>query len=211
MNEQAKRARGQGELSVDNIAAEIGEDALRSLFSAYGNVEAVYLGREPSTNRSRGFATVVMSTDEEADHAQADLDTHPLAGRQVRVWRAAGPTSEYEGEEKLCLYVKGLPTDWTHAELNDFFSNFGVIESAKRLPAKMPDSLIPGIVRFITREDAHRALQASNGQVKNPLFMHSHPGASFFVVSFLCARARVCVCVGPDCARGQVAAPSSLC
>jgi RNA recognition motif-containing protein len=72
-------------LYVGNLAFHTTEDVLRNEFSRCGNVAEVKLVLDRETGRSRGFAFVSMSTDEEANAAIQDLNGADLDGRALKV------------------------------------------------------------------------------------------------------------------------------
>ena len=78
-----------GNLSYQTEAAE-----LQQLFEQAGTVEAVKVMKDMATGRSRGFAFVEMSTDEEAAKAISELNAHPVRGSQPHRQRGA-PKSEH--------------------------------------------------------------------------------------------------------------------
>ena len=80
-----------GNLSYNTEAAE-----LQELFEQAGTVEAVKVMKDMATGRSRGFAFVEMSTDEEAAKAISDLNEHQFAGRNLTV-NEARPKTEHGG------------------------------------------------------------------------------------------------------------------
>ena len=53
-------------LFVGNLAFSMGESELKQLFEQKGGVESLTVMRDLETGRSRGFAFVEMSTDEDA-------------------------------------------------------------------------------------------------------------------------------------------------
>jgi len=73
-------------LFVGNLPYTTTEDALRDLFSADGrNVSRVTIVTDRDTGRSRGFAFVEMSTEEEAQSAVSALNGADFDGRSLRV------------------------------------------------------------------------------------------------------------------------------
>ncbi|HET6512053.1 MAG TPA: RNA-binding protein [Candidatus Kapabacteria bacterium] len=60
------------------------EDAVREMFTAYGNVESAQVIMDRDTGRSKGFAFVEMGN-EEAKKAIAELNEAELGGRTLIV------------------------------------------------------------------------------------------------------------------------------
>jgi cold-inducible RNA-binding protein len=80
-----------GNLSYQTEAAE-----LQQLFEQAGTVEAVKVMKDMATGRSRGFAFVEMSSDEEAAKAISELNEYQFAGRNLSV-NEARPKTEHGG------------------------------------------------------------------------------------------------------------------
>jgi cold-inducible RNA-binding protein len=72
-------------LYVGNLAFHTTEDVLNRTFSQCGTVSETKLVLDRESGRSRGFAFVAMSTDEEAQKAIQELDGADLDGRALRV------------------------------------------------------------------------------------------------------------------------------
>lgn len=72
-------------LFVGNLAFHVTEDGLRRTFASFGNVSEVTLVLDRETGRSRGFAFVSMSNDEEANNAIEGLNGSDLDGRSLKV------------------------------------------------------------------------------------------------------------------------------
>jgi RNA recognition motif-containing protein len=64
------------------------ESALKELFEPHGTVESVRVVSDKFTGKSRGFAFVEMSTEEEAEAAIAALNGTDLEGRTLAVSKA---------------------------------------------------------------------------------------------------------------------------
>ena len=69
-------------LYVGNLSFSTNEDALRDLFSQYGEVHSVKVITDRDTGKSRGFAFVEM---ENASEAIKSLDGTELEGRNLKV------------------------------------------------------------------------------------------------------------------------------
>ena len=83
-------------LYVGNLPYTTGEAELQDLFSKAGTVESVRVMRDAATGRARGFAFVVMATDEEAKKAAAEINQSQMGGRALTV-NEARPKPEFSG------------------------------------------------------------------------------------------------------------------
>jgi RNA recognition motif-containing protein len=72
-------------LYVGNLPFSADETQLGDLFASAGTVESVSLVRDQMTGRSRGFAFVEMSSDDEANQAITSFDQYQLEGRALTV------------------------------------------------------------------------------------------------------------------------------
>jgi len=72
-------------LYVGNLPFNTTENELQELFSQAGAVQEVTLMQDRFTGKSRGFAFVTMSTDEEAQNAISKLNGHSIEGRSLTV------------------------------------------------------------------------------------------------------------------------------
>jgi len=70
---------------VGNLSFGATEDAVRSLFEAYGTVDRVNVVTDRETGRARGFGFVEMSVNAEAERAIAGLNGKELDGRSLNV------------------------------------------------------------------------------------------------------------------------------
>jgi cold-inducible RNA-binding protein len=78
---------------VGNLSFHTTEDAVRSMFAAYGTVDTVSLVTDRDTGQARGFGFVEMSNNAEADRAIAELNGRELDGRAINV-NEARPKSD---------------------------------------------------------------------------------------------------------------------
>ena len=69
---------------IGNIPFTTTRQELQDLFATYGQVEEVYLVRDPATRRTKGYGFVVFEHAEEAQAALA-LDGETYNGRHLRV------------------------------------------------------------------------------------------------------------------------------
>lgn len=84
-------------LYVGNLAYSTMEGDLRSLFEQAGAVVSCDLVLDKFTSKSRGFAFVEMSSQEEADRAVEQLNEHELDGRKLVVNEARPRTPRAPG------------------------------------------------------------------------------------------------------------------
>ena len=91
-------------LFVGNLSFQTTENDLNDAFAAHGTVTEANLMMDRTTNRSRGFAFVTMSTAEEAQKAIAAMNGTDFGGRGITVniakpreERAGGGRREYGG------------------------------------------------------------------------------------------------------------------
>lgn len=81
-----KKSKTMGnKLYVGNLSFNTTEIAIQDLFSQCGSVSEVMLMQDKFTGRSRGFAFVTMSSDEEAQAAVNQLHGKELDGRALTV------------------------------------------------------------------------------------------------------------------------------
>jgi len=75
-------------LYVGNLPYSASDEALSSFFGQVGTVESARVIMDRETGRSKGFAFVEMSSDEEAADAIAKFDGQEFEGRAMRVSEA---------------------------------------------------------------------------------------------------------------------------
>ena len=80
-------------LFVGNLSFETTENDLQDTFAAFGSVTEANLMMDRTTNRSRGFGFVTMSTTEDAQKAITGLNGRELNGRTITV-NVARPREE---------------------------------------------------------------------------------------------------------------------
>lgn len=73
---------------VGGLSYSVTEEALKTLFSEYGEVAAVNLVKDGTTGQSRGFGFVEMPVREDAEKALAELAGKDLEGQTMAVEQA---------------------------------------------------------------------------------------------------------------------------
>ncbi len=81
---------------VGNLSFQTGEDHLRELFEAYGQVESATIISDKFTGRPRGFGFVKMPEREEGLKAIKELDGKDFMGRSLKVNEARPRTDRAE-------------------------------------------------------------------------------------------------------------------
>ncbi|HEV2045131.1 MAG TPA: RNA-binding protein [Chthoniobacterales bacterium] len=72
-------------LYVGNLPFNTTENELQEMFSQAGAVQEVMLMQDKFTGKSRGFAFVTMSSEQEAQKAVAELNGKTIEGRALTV------------------------------------------------------------------------------------------------------------------------------
>jgi RNA recognition motif-containing protein len=70
---------------VSNLGFHIGDDDLRKLFEAFGQVSSSKVVMDRESGRSRGFGFVEMASSTEADQAMSKLNGKEIEGRSISV------------------------------------------------------------------------------------------------------------------------------
>jgi len=83
-------------LYVGNLAYSVSNADLEGMFAPFGTVQSVQVIEDRDTGRSKGFAFVEMSTDQEAAAAVAGLSGKEHEGRALTV-NEARPREERSG------------------------------------------------------------------------------------------------------------------
>jgi RNA recognition motif-containing protein len=83
-------------LYVGNLTYETSEADLQSLFEKSGTVKSIQIIKDRDTGRSKGFAFVEMTTQEEAQNAIKALNAKDVNGRPLKV-NLAKPREERGG------------------------------------------------------------------------------------------------------------------
>ncbi|AHI05447.1 RNA-binding protein [Bdellovibrio bacteriovorus W] len=75
-------------LYVGNLSYTVDADQLSSVFSEYGTVDSANVIMDRETGRSKGFAFVEMSADDEAKNAIDRLNGMEISGRAMNISEA---------------------------------------------------------------------------------------------------------------------------
>ena len=75
----------ESKLYVGNLSYSTTEEDLRQLFSQAGNVKSVSVIKDRDTGRSKGFAFVEMSSDDDAQKAISQFNGQSFQDRSLKV------------------------------------------------------------------------------------------------------------------------------
>jgi cold-inducible RNA-binding protein len=113
---------------VGNLSFSTTQDGLQEAFGAAGQVVSVHIGTDRETGRSRGFAFVEFSTDEEAQNAISRFNESELDGRKLRVNpaedrppRRGGPPGGFAPSSPHSF----MPSEEGNADMGGFGGGFG--------------------------------------------------------------------------------------
>ncbi len=76
---------------VGNLAYNVTEDDLRTVFSDFGEVSAVNIVKERSSGQSKGFGFVEMLNNSEADKAMKALNGTKIKDQSIKLSQAKPP------------------------------------------------------------------------------------------------------------------------
>jgi RNA recognition motif-containing protein len=79
-------------IHVGNLAFNVTEDDLRTLFSGFGEVSAVNIIKERSSGQSKGYGFVEMLNNSEADKAMKGLNGTRLKDQPIKLSQAKPPS-----------------------------------------------------------------------------------------------------------------------
>jgi RNA recognition motif-containing protein len=82
---------------VSNLGFTVKDEALKDLFTPYGEVKSAKVINDRETGRSRGFGFVEMTDDAAAKTALSQLNETTVEGRTMRVSEAIHKTREGSG------------------------------------------------------------------------------------------------------------------
>ena len=157
-------------LYVKNLPESVDDTTLHRLFAPYGTVISSFVMVDGATRHSRGFGFVKFANVDMAMKAIQAMHNRQLADRQLVVKFAnsdAIPRSDQGsgGTPSDNIFVKCLPPEYIEDNLRALFSQYGNVADCKLLLAADNSSRCQGLVRFSHVEEAHRAIQFTNGRV----------------------------------------------
>lgn len=70
---------------VSNLGFHVGNEELKDLFAAYGDVASAKVITDRETRRSRGFGFIEMNDESECSKAISELNGKVIEGREITV------------------------------------------------------------------------------------------------------------------------------
>ncbi|MFH1703387.1 MAG: RNA-binding protein [Nitrospirota bacterium] len=92
---------------VGNLSYKVDEDALRTLFATIGEVQSVKIITDFVTGRSKGFAFIEMTSDEDAEKAISTLNGTTLMDRPLSINEARPQTDKGRTGGRGGSYTRG--------------------------------------------------------------------------------------------------------
>mmetsp|Transcript_9280 Transcript_9280/g.23245 ORF Transcript_9280/g.23245 Transcript_9280/m.23245 type:complete len:415 (+) Transcript_9280:211-1455(+) len=139
-------------LFVGDIARNLNEEELKTVFSKYGEIVAAEIKRDRVTNYSLGYAFVQFKTRRQASDAKKALHKSSIGNRQIRIGWAQKNTN---------IFVGDLDPSVTTEQLREVFRKFG--------PIYDEDTFVKhrnyGFVRFRHRAHAEKAKKEMDGKM----------------------------------------------
>lgn len=158
----ALRKTGTGNIFIKNLDKNIDNKALHDTFNAFGNILSCKVAMEDGVSKGYGF--VHYETQEAADIAIQKVNGMLLNDKKVYVGRHIPKKERQSKLEEIKakftnVYVKNLDPEFTTAEFQELFAQFGKITSAVITVDEHGNSKGFGFVNY---EDHNQAAEAVN-------------------------------------------------
>ncbi|CAO3651571.1 unnamed protein product [Mucor hiemalis] len=154
----------EGKMFIGGLNWETTDESLRQYFSQFGEVLDCTIMRDPTTQRSRGFAFLTMKENADIDKIVSQAD-HQLDGKRIDPKRAI-PRDEQDKTEKI--FVGGISAEVNEEEFREFFTQFGtVIDATLMLDRDTGRPRGFGFVTFENSNGVEEALKNSNLSIKD--------------------------------------------
>lgn len=160
----------EAKLFVGNLPYDVDSERLAHLFEPAGVVEISEVIYNRDTDQSRGFGFVTMSTVEEAEKAVEMFNRYEINGRFLTVNKAAPRGTAPERpirtfEPSFRVYVGNLPWDVDNTRLEEVFSQYGDVVSARVVfDRETGRSRGFGFVTMSSEKEINDAIAALDGQ-----------------------------------------------
>jgi len=92
---------------VGNLPFSVDEEALRNLFSSYGEIEEATIIQDKFSGRSKGFGFVTLKDDEAAKKAVSEMNGKEIEGRELKVSEAKPMEERAPGDRPKRNFNRG--------------------------------------------------------------------------------------------------------
>ncbi|CAD8119747.1 unnamed protein product [Paramecium sonneborni] len=153
----------QNGLHIADLEDGITEEQLYVEFRKYGQISFVKLHRYPFIGKSKHYAFIYFSTQEEARKAKEAMNYKQLLREPIRI------TYIQDYEKDANLFFAGFELNVTLKQLEEFFSKWGQVVSVKLSVDENKKSRGYGWVQYEKKEQANQLLtesQLNEGTVK---------------------------------------------
>lgn len=117
-------------LYAGNLSDKTFDLDLLKFFSTKGyKIASAKVMFDMETKRSKGFGYLNFYSQDEANRCLEEMNNAVVDGRQVVLNKKKDNTSNFDS--KANILVRNLPKETDQKELNNLFSEFGVIKSCK--------------------------------------------------------------------------------
>lgn len=142
---------------VRNLAAELTQQQLWEHFSKFGQIKSLKLEEFPD-GKSKGFCFIQFVSKDSAEACIKAADNSELCGKKMEVTHHKNKEERY-GDN---LYVQNLPVGTDDKRLEEMFSEFGEVQSARVQRGEKEALTRQGYVCFATGVSAQKALDSMN-------------------------------------------------
>ena len=151
---------------LSNLDFAVTEEVIREAMKKSGEVKEVRLVKN-AAGKSKGFAYVVFSTDDEAKSA-LQRDHEKLNGRPMYVSvcdsEKKGHQFQYgQGLEKNKLFVRNLPKSMKQKEVEKIFAAHGNVKAIRLIEFRNGQSKGIAFVEYASEAEAAKAIMATDG------------------------------------------------
>lgn len=164
------RKSGVGNVFIKNLDKSIDNKALYDTFSAFGNILSCKIVSDQ--NGSRGYGFVHFETAEAANSAIEKVNGMLLNGKKVFVGRFMSRKERIEqmGDKAKMftnVYIKNLPEDISDEKIEEMFTPYGPIVSAKVMTEESGRAKGFGFVSYEDPDSAEKACEEMNNKEYN--------------------------------------------
>lgn len=160
------RKSGIGNVFIKNLDKGIDNKALYDTFSAFGNILSCKIVTDE--NGSKGYGFVHFETEEAAKSAIEKVNGMLLNDKKVFVGRFMSRKERIEQmgdkvKKFTNVYVKNLPEEFSDEKLQELFTQYGPVTSAKVMTGEDGKVKGFGFVSFETADAAEACVEDMNG------------------------------------------------